>query len=176
MSKESYARGFVKAAQAMGVDPVQLAKYAATNDVSAVSGPKRKTDGWAPLFVRLLDKSEIPYVEKANDIYYPNARTVSDVSDKIPSGVEQDSVLGMDVKGRKMYDKKWAGLLLHSHDKGDGKLYNWYMAHRDALDAANKVFRKGLFSSNYDDAAKAYHQSMLNSTGTPVRVSSQIKK
>jgi hypothetical protein len=29
MSRESYARGFVKAAQAMGVDPVQLVKYAA---------------------------------------------------------------------------------------------------------------------------------------------------
>lgn len=28
MSKESYTRGFVKAAQAKGVDPVQLAKYA----------------------------------------------------------------------------------------------------------------------------------------------------
>ena len=34
MSKESYTRGFVKAAQAMGADPVQLAKFAATNTVA----------------------------------------------------------------------------------------------------------------------------------------------
>jgi len=34
-----FAMGFCKAAEEHGVDPVQLAKYAATNDVSAVSGP-----------------------------------------------------------------------------------------------------------------------------------------
>ena len=33
MSKESYARGFCKAAAAAGVDPVALAKYADENDV-----------------------------------------------------------------------------------------------------------------------------------------------
>lgn len=43
-----FAMGFCKAAEEHGVDPVQLAKYAATNDVSAVSGPKYKTNGWAP--------------------------------------------------------------------------------------------------------------------------------
>jgi hypothetical protein len=39
MSKESYARGFCKAAEAAGVDPVALAKYA--------SG--KKVDKWNPL-------------------------------------------------------------------------------------------------------------------------------
>lgn len=48
MSRESYIRGFCKVAEAHGVDPVQLAKYAATNDVGAVSGPKYKTDGYVP--------------------------------------------------------------------------------------------------------------------------------
>ena len=46
-----FAMGFCKAAEEHGVDPVQLAKYAATNNVSAVSGPKYKTDGWAPSII-----------------------------------------------------------------------------------------------------------------------------
>lgn len=37
MSKESYARGFCKAASAAGVDPVQLAKFA--QNLDSVSGP-----------------------------------------------------------------------------------------------------------------------------------------
>lgn len=199
MSKESYARGFVKAAAAAGVDPVKLAKHAQarTSRRDLVFDPKKgryvvqstprgqelvkdepkyRTNGWAPLFVRSLGKSKIPFVYKASDIYYPNTQEVSPSSDEIPSGTEQDSILGMDLKGGKISDKQWAKMLLNSYDTGDGELYNWYRAHRDALDAARSVFKRGLFWSNYDDAAKAYHQSMLSSTGTPVRVHSQIKK
>ena len=40
MSKESYARGFCKAAKAAGVDPVVLAKYAQGYDFGEV-GPTR---------------------------------------------------------------------------------------------------------------------------------------
>ena len=41
MSRESYIRGFCKAAEAAGVDPVELAKYA----------QQYKTDGYVPEFV-----------------------------------------------------------------------------------------------------------------------------
>ena len=40
MSKESYARGFCKAAEAHGVDPTQLAKYAV--DASLLAGKSQQ--------------------------------------------------------------------------------------------------------------------------------------
>lgn len=43
MSKESYARGFVKAAQAHGVDPQALAKFAAEDDLDEML-PTRSLD------------------------------------------------------------------------------------------------------------------------------------
>lgn len=48
MSKESYARGFVKAAAAAGVDPTGLAKFA----------QEFKTDGWAPRVVAILGNNK----------------------------------------------------------------------------------------------------------------------
>lgn len=49
MSKESYVRGFCKAAEAAGVDPVALAKYA----------QQYKTDGYAP---RWQEWSKMPFI------------------------------------------------------------------------------------------------------------------
>ena len=49
MSKESYIRGFSKAAEAAGIDPKALAKYA----------QQYKTDGWAPDGV---STNGVPYI------------------------------------------------------------------------------------------------------------------
>ena len=51
MSKESYARGFVKAAAAAGVDPTGLAKFA----------QQYKTEGWAPKVHSLEGATKIPH-------------------------------------------------------------------------------------------------------------------
>lgn len=40
MSKESYARGFCKAAEAAGIDPVALAKYASANTAVTTKTPR----------------------------------------------------------------------------------------------------------------------------------------
>jgi len=51
MSKESYIRGFCKAAEAAGADPVALAKYA----------QQYKTEGWTPDILMSPDKMSIPF-------------------------------------------------------------------------------------------------------------------
>lgn len=75
MSKESYARGFCKAAAAAGVDPVALAKYAqwynpmnwfrgSTNEEGDPKAQQYKTDGWAPKIITELGRgkgSRIPH-------------------------------------------------------------------------------------------------------------------
>lgn len=72
MSKESYMRGFVKAAQAMGVDPQALVKYAqATDKVQKVEAPKYKTDGWAPKSVSDLGTDVIPGYDITDDTAKP---------------------------------------------------------------------------------------------------------
>ena len=58
MSKESYIRGFCKAAEAAGVDPNALAKFAAETKNEQ---PKYKTDGWAPHLTELEGRMKIPW-------------------------------------------------------------------------------------------------------------------
>ena len=64
MSKESYARGFCKAAAAAGVDPVALAKLAYDQyDLDAISekiGKRRKM----PLFGKGISKTKLPHSEE----------------------------------------------------------------------------------------------------------------
>ena len=66
MSKGSYARGFVKAAAAAGVDPTELAKFAQAFDqktLDTISGKIRERSK-RPLFGRGMSKTKLPHSEE----------------------------------------------------------------------------------------------------------------
>lgn len=68
MSKESYARGFCKAAEAHGVDPTQLAKYAQfaiPRDNGQRPGPTRETAEYRDMLDR-LDRDIQAYEDNQN--------------------------------------------------------------------------------------------------------------
>ena len=166
MSKESYARGFCKVAAAAGVDPVALAKYA----------QQYKTDGWAPAPVRRIGKA-IP-------LYDPIARNYDVVVGNgacpawSPTRIQQalTSVIGSDKKPSDKYED-----LSPERANVDPRYRNWLSAHKKALFDA--IDESGIVSTDksedpklLDIAKKVYHQSMLDSTGTPERVTAPIKK
>ena len=153
MSKESYARGFCKAAQAAGVDPVALAKYA--QDIDTHYGA---TGGKAPEGVPGADSGQIP-------VYYGRDGDVGKVSyvgelanaKDIASGPVADASMNV----------PW--------------FKNWYDAHTNALahitrgmgDVNNKHYFDELSPSAKKVLAPAYHQRMFLSTNTVPKIKEQ---
>lgn len=170
MSRESYARGFCKAAEAAGVDPTALAKYAAETR----SEPLYKTDGWAPAQVRRLTKSIPGYapIARSYDVVAGNGAWPALSTTSIQQALA--NIVGTSKPSDSYED------LSTERANVDPKFRNWLSAHKKALFDA--IDESGISRGSPNDpklvdiAEGAYHQSMLDSTGTPVRVSSQIKK
>lgn len=153
MSKESYARGFCKVAEAHGIDPVALAKYAAEK------GPKYKTDGYAPAVVaRLGTKYPIRYAPKFGpglDFAYTYADGPFARSEDARFDNRDPDHIDLDLFKR----------------LGVDKYLNWFLAHQKArqevadaakpYDGNKSVYR----NPKMPDLGKIYHRSMLNSTG-----------
>ena len=69
MSKESYERGFCKAAEAAGVDPVALAKYAQQfANKTKKDQPKYNTGGRAPEGAWAPESGKIPQLTPSGDV------------------------------------------------------------------------------------------------------------
>ena len=113
MSKESYARGFCKAAEAAGVDPVALAKYA----------QQHKTDGWAPEVVSKLGRDK-PIKYYPPTLLKPEWARTMDKGD--PSIKFTDGNADHPSRLKPVYFPEFS------------KYYNWLMAHQKARrDQAN---------------------------------------
>ena len=165
MSKESYARGFFKAAEAAGVDPVALAKYA----------QQYKTDGYAPRRVaRLGRKSPIAYAPGLGPGLLDYAYTYGD----------SDFSQAEDARFLPNLDPDHPSKLNPEIFEGKGvdRYMNWLKAHQlarqEVADAAkpyegNKSVYRDM---RMPDLGKIYHDSMSKSTGGVSRVSEPAKK
>ena len=165
MSKESYARGFCKAAAAAGVDPVALAKYA----------QQYKTDGYAPRRVaRLGRKSPIAYAPGLGPGLLDYAYTYGD----------SDFSQAEDARFLPNLDPDHPSKLNPEIFEGKGvdRYMNWLKAHQlarqEVADAAkpyegNKSVYRDM---RMPDLGKIYHDSMSKSTGGVSRVSEPAKK
>lgn len=176
MSKESYVRGFCKAAETVGIDPVELAKFAAeTKEEANEEQPKYKTDGYAPRLVsRLGRKSPIVYAPGFGPGLLDNAYTYGD----------SDFSQAEEARFSPTRDPDHPGNLPPEVFEGKGvdRYMNWLKAHQlarqEVADAAkpyegNKsVYR----DKRMPDLGKVYHDSMLKSTGGVSRVSAPAKK
>ena len=167
MSKESYARGFCKAAEAAGVDPRALAKFAAETKNEQ---PKYKTDGYSPRMIRnpSTERIDIPYLNSL----------LGSVSEKtLP---ELSSLLS----GGRLYGPPWTDKNLMARMALNPKFKNWVDAHTNAAQKAVAP----LVNIKYPDddkipkdigdmLSKLYHDEMKRTTSAPpVQVSAPANK
>lgn len=176
MSKESYVRGFVKEAEAHGVDPVALAKFA----------QQYKTDGYAPKPVSEHGKETIPHY------HTPSAH-----SNNPDAGLvgELESANDLDMYNNYLGENGYShNPLAEIYIKNNPRYSTWFGAHTNSVGEATKLIasplyrdaRKGVVDANSAFfqknpylmrlAGKIYHDKMLSLTGTPTRVSSTITK
>lgn len=179
MSKESYIRGFCKAAEAAGVDPVGLAKFA---DAIYNTGGKLPSstiknlggDGLDELLRRrryIYSRDAIPSINTRR-----NGRLGVDYSS--PAGIlyEYKDALSRLADGvdRKPIDEWGHGRPPMSQDEQTA----WLKAHTQSLRAAQNVMRrKGYFENDRADPAAAYHGSMFALTNdVPATIASPSGK
>ena len=171
MSKESYIRGFCKAAEAYGVDPQALAKFAAGEFAGAVPTPGAVVVG----------KDDIPTV-------YPYAPD-------FPSALFGDS----DTNSRDADYAKVKNDNIGKHPNNIAALEmgatdpKYWAAHTTAVDRVTAPWRKAVKSYKElypaatdrlpdlpealrDAMIRNYHNEMASLTGTPTRVSAPVKK
>ena len=171
MSKESYIRGFCKAADAHGVDPQALAKFAAGEFAGAVP-----TQGAV-----VVGKDNIPKV--CPDIpYFPG--TLFLAKDKNSEAAHYAKV-DNDVIGE--LPNNIAALEMGATDP------KYWAAHTTAVDRVTAPWRKAVKSYRKlypystgsfpvlpealrDAMIRNYHNEMASLTGTPTRVSAPVKK
>ena len=158
MSKESYIRGFCKAAEARGVDPQVLAKFA----------QQYKTEGYAPKMDPLEEGVNIPYLNKIFGIV--SERGPANLSSLIVGGrIRNNSYVDHDLEARMALNPKFK---------------NWVDAHTNAAQKAVAPLRdinypeyKAIPSDIGDMLAKLYHDEMKRTTSAPpVQVSAPVKK
>ena len=198
MSKESYMRGFCKAAAAAGVDPVKLAKYANTNNVSVASQPKYKTDGWAPPVVASLGTSVAPMYgyddswtqspdNGKKDVLTLDERAapIESLEDLVsarmllePEGLPNGDISRYTIRPRAAIDPRYAAWL-NSHTKALDQISSAIYRDLPFNDLSPKERQSILGARNpslAESIAKAYHDSMAKSTGAVSRVSAPVKK
>lgn len=194
MSKESYIRGFCKAAEAAGVDPQALAKCAAgwldrlssmfskstagkTTDNSAISKKNFNTGGWAPEGTPGPESGRIPFIP-VNTL----------VPDKSSRGKVSTYIADNFSNPEKASDSPSFNEYLSdiSKLKALSPRYDaFFNAHGESVrDVANRMHE--LFGSTFGgdlgqikepwatELAKLYHDKMLSRTGTVSRVSAPI--
>lgn len=188
MSKESYIRGFCKAAEAHGINPVQLAKYAATNETVVANQPIYKTDGYSPvppikhlpgITPALGGDIDIPYVAPPTGM--APTTEVFGARNSAPRVLARPSELDRYVG----YDKSELALRIANPRHGA-----WFDAHTNALKKATQPLRDVGFDTEAsmdwgapmskalkDAISKIYHDEMKRTTSAPpARVSAPTKK
>lgn len=193
MSKESYARGFVKAAAAAGVDPTELAKFAqATNNVNKGNAPLLETGGRAPASVVQIGTGAVPAyapggegMSLGHSGYFTTGRAkpVKSMAD-IVSAAQMGHNIGDSLDS-----------LMSLHDTPDW-YKNWLKAHRIASDSAASPiaefvrdamkkpdFNEELMKKFVSDESRGapsvdhYHRAMnLLTNGIPASASAPITK
>ena len=160
MSKESYIRGFCKSAEAHGVDPKALAKFA----------QQYKTEGYAPKMIpgAFGSRVDIPFLgdvsDKVLDKSLPTLRLLASGGERSP-----DAFTSPNFKARMALDPKFK---------------NWVDAHTNAAQKAVAPLKGINYPSNADIPsdigdmlAKIYHDEMKRTTSAPpVQVSAPAKK
>lgn len=179
MSKESYARGFVKAAAAAGVDPTSLAKFA-----QSIAGPVLDTGGYAPEVISKVGKKGIPSyhlsgkngpaviktpVELFNEAYFPQRSTHEYVRD-----------------AANPKHKAWSRAHIEAirdavkpviEAYGEGNLTGFNKDYRYSGSSTLKDGVKDeMDKETLDMLTKIYHDSMAKSTGGVSRVSANVSK
>jgi hypothetical protein len=186
MSKESYARGFCKAAADAGVDPKVLFKFA----------QEFKTNGWAPPSVASLGTSVAPLYgydddpqpgeeRRKGNFLYERTMPISSGDGVLAAKeyLDNDGFGGRNIgfsalKYRSDSDPRYAAWL-NSHAKAINQLVSAIkgavpdkrISPQDIEKDFNAI-KPGLAES----IAKAYHDSMAKSTGAVSRVSAPAKK
>ena len=164
MSKESYARGFCKAAEAAGVDPVALAKFAK----DTTHGPKYKTDGFAPVWgpeerkINYDIEKLIPYYSPE---YFPKRRLGSGPSDSLYRLLESESKKG-DILSKNPQERLRQELM--------PKHKAWFDAHTNAASKALSPLKRVNYPANEPIPLylvslidKIYHDEMKRTTSAP---------
>lgn len=169
MSKESYIRGFCKAAEAAGVDPVALAKFA----------QEYKTDGYAPEVISEVGQKGIPSyhltgkngpatiktpVELYNEAYFPQRSIreyIRDAASKKHQAWSMAHIKALRDAVKPVVEAYGAGNLT-----GFNKDYR-FDGHRSLKDGVKGEIDKETLGM----LSKIYHDSMANSTGGVSRVS-----
>ena len=160
MSKESYARGFCKAAAAAGVDPVALAKYA----------QQYKTEGYVPSMQKLEgsgSRIEIPFLSSLMGRIYKDTPPLLEVLGT--GGRVNEGILDDDLKARMALNPKFK---------------NWVDAHTNAAQKALAPLINIGYPRDKDIPqdiggmlSKLYHDEMKRTTSAPpVQVSAPAKK
>ena len=177
MSRESYIRGFCKAAEAAGVDPVALVKYA----------QEFKTNGWAPPVVAAMGTKHAPIYGYDDD---PSEGTKRQKGVDLYERAEAIRTPGdLEFSLAMLNGDKDAGdftPVIHSRAALDSRYAAWLNAHKKATkDVAGKVMPHhpngshsyGMYAPGLAQAiAKSYHDSMAKSTGAVSRVSAPTSK
>ena len=173
MSKESYVRGFCKAAEDAGVDPVALAKYAQ----------------WAPRNVAKLSMDEIPSYSGYMGDSSLVRREITPISLLVDSDETKDDTHS---HLRSLVDpefRKWWTAHTNAMEQAAKPVRE---AIRSGLDTSltnnnwlanldiesNRINTLGSVKDHevMKNLAKIYHDSMKNSTGSVSRVSQSAKK
>lgn len=174
MSRESYIRGFCKVADKQGIDPVVLAKYA----------QQYKTDGWAPAPVADLGTESAPVYgytvqSQGGESGKDSPKILNEIATPVESPmdlVESGGILSGE-------DGKGSDLIMESRAEIDPRFSAWLKAHSKATrDIARKVIpyypnkEMAMYRnpSLAESIARAYHDSMLNSTGGVPKVSQKV--
>ena len=174
-----FAMGFCKAAEEHGVDPVQLAKYAADNE----SRPEFKTDGYAPKSVADIGTKAVPLYRAP---YYNNHTVIKGTGTASPMEYTgQLSDTAKHIRGEQP-SQLAENPAVTARAKASPEYLNWLLAHMKATkavaDAARGTFKGdqaplGVKDPELNDIlAKLYHGKMFQMTNaTPVAVSSPVK-
>ena len=159
MSKESYVRGFCKAAEAAGIDPHALAKFA----------QQYKTEGYAPKMYRdpSTERIDIPFL---NDIF-------GRVGEKTDPKLEY--LLSNGIYKPELSDKNFVARMALNP-----KFKNWVDAHTNASQKAVAPLVNMKYPEHDeipkdigDMLSKLYHDEMKRTTSAPpVQVSAPVKK
>lgn len=177
MSKESYARGFCKAAEAAGVDPVALAKYA----------QEFKTNGWAPPVVAAIGTEHAPVYgygddpqegtkpQEGVDLYERAAEieTPKDIESSlyILNGDRDVGEFTPVMRARAALDPRYAAWL-NAHTKATKDVAEKVSPHIPNWSPLSRMSAPDLAKA----IAKSYHDSMAKSTGAVSRVSAPVAK
>ena len=172
MSKESYARGFCKAAEDAGVDPVELAKYAQQE----AKGPKYKTDGWAPNSVSELGMDVVPGYDAIND-------TAKALTHPIPF-VDHAYTYSMDPELTKRLE--YLQKLRVATGRADPRSVPFLNAYNEVMSrtagAVASAFNTGKFNDFVDKPLRPivpeiFHKQLFRLTnGVPAKVTADVKK